>query len=102
MTIQTPTNKLPDAAPPVGLPDIATLTQMAGAFFSAAGFGAGAAAGAFGGSSAACSFAHASLSATVRLNTTAPGFVSRSSVKYPSRSNWNRSPDFAPAKRGSR
>jgi cysteine desulfurase/selenocysteine lyase len=35
MTIQTPTNNLPGGAPPAGLPDVATLTQLAGAFFSA-------------------------------------------------------------------
>lgn len=35
MTIQTPTSNLPGGAPPAGLPDIATLTQLAGAFFSA-------------------------------------------------------------------
>ncbi|NVO04556.1 MAG: SufS family cysteine desulfurase [Rhodoferax sp.] len=35
MTIQTPTSNLPGATPPAGLPDIATLTQLAGAFFSA-------------------------------------------------------------------
>ncbi len=35
MTIQTATNNLPGATPPPGLPDIATLTQLAGAFFSA-------------------------------------------------------------------
>ena len=35
MTIQTPTSNLPGTAPPAGLPDIATLTQLAGAFFSA-------------------------------------------------------------------
>ncbi len=35
MTIQTPTSNLPVGTPPAGLPDIATLTQLAGAFFSA-------------------------------------------------------------------
>ena len=35
MTIQTPTNNLPGGSPPAGLPDIAMLTQLAGAYFSA-------------------------------------------------------------------
>ena len=35
MTIQTPTSNLPGASVPAGLPDVATLTQLAGAFFSA-------------------------------------------------------------------
>ncbi|WP_233505973.1 family 2A encapsulin nanocompartment cargo protein cysteine desulfurase [Rhodoferax lacus] len=35
MTIQTPTSNLPGEHPPAGLPDIAMLTQLAGAFFSA-------------------------------------------------------------------
>ncbi|WP_342619884.1 family 2A encapsulin nanocompartment cargo protein cysteine desulfurase [Rhodoferax sp. GW822-FHT02A01] len=35
MTIQTPTSDLPGATPPAGLPDVATLTQLAGAFFAA-------------------------------------------------------------------
>ena len=35
MTIQTPTSDLSGASVPAGLPDVATLTQLAGAFFSA-------------------------------------------------------------------
>lgn len=35
MTIQTPTSELPGATPPAGLPDLAALNQLAGAFFAA-------------------------------------------------------------------
>ena len=45
--------------------------------------------------------AHESRSATVRLNTGAPGAESRSTQKYPCRRNWNRSPGCASASDGS-
>ncbi|MDO9434425.1 family 2A encapsulin nanocompartment cargo protein cysteine desulfurase [Hydrogenophaga sp.] len=35
MTIQTPTSELPGGTPPAGLPDLATLNRLAGAFFAA-------------------------------------------------------------------
>src|SRR5947209_3140521 len=39
--------------------------------------------------------AHVSRRVTVRLNTRASGLESRSTQKYPIRSNWKRSPDLA-------
>src|SRR5439155_5781001 len=45
--------------------------------------------------------AHVSLSDTVRLKTSAPGRESRSTQKYPIRSNWNRLPGDADARLGS-
>src|SRR5271157_4247179 len=46
-------------------------------------------------------FAQVSRNGTVRLKTSAPGFESGSTQKYPSRSNWQRSPGFALASDGS-
>src|SRR5271157_764007 len=46
-------------------------------------------------------FAQVSSSGTVRLKNSAPGFESGSTQKYPSRSNWQRSPGFALASDGS-
>ena len=45
--------------------------------------------------------AQVSFSVTVRLKTSAPGFESRSTQKYPRRSNWNRAPGGASATLGS-
>ena len=45
--------------------------------------------------------AHESRSATVRLNTGAPGVESRSTLKYPCRRNWKRSPGCASTSDGS-
>ena len=52
-------------------------------------------------SSAFSIFAHVSRKVTVRLKTSAFGFESRSTQKYPCRSNWNRSPAFAVFRPGS-
>ena len=49
----------------------------------------------------ATSFCHESLSATVRFSTTAPGLLSSSTTKKPTRSSWKRSPRFADARLGS-
>src|SRR5262245_39622059 len=46
-------------------------------------------------------FAHVSRSVTVRLNTRAFGFESKSIQKYPCRSNWKRSSGFAFLRLGS-
>src|SRR5687767_463159 len=47
------------------------------------------------------SFAQESFSDTARLNTSLPSFESGSTLKYPSRSNWNLSPAAAPRTLGS-